>query len=166
MNLAPLGYFSKTQGLKGQLVLKAEADFFMDELKVLFVEIAGAKAPYFVGSIRENGNSLVVQLEEVDVVEKAKTLVGKKVFIDAGLIDDSEADFNWLGFELVDARHGVLGLITEVSDNGQQVLLNVNHKGKDVMLPLVEEFIDRVDEVQKKLFYKAPEGLIELYLGE
>jgi hypothetical protein len=30
----------------------------------------------------------------------------------------------------------------------------------------VEDFVERVDEEAKKLFFNAPEGLIEVYLEE
>lgn len=166
MNLVALGYFSKTHGLKGHLVLKAESDFFVDDLKVLFVEIAGAKAPYFVSDLKQSGGNITIALEDMETLEKAKTLIGKKVFVDEALIDAEDGELNWTGFELIDKHYGLLGNITSVTDNGQQVLLSVDHKGKEVMLPLVEEFVEKVDETEKKIWFNAPEGLIDVYLGE
>jgi 16S rRNA processing protein RimM len=166
MNLAPIGYFSKTHGLKGHLVLKADRDFFADRLQALFIEVAGAKAPYFISELKQSGGNTIIALEELDTVEKAKKLIGKTVFIDESLIEAEEEEANWVGFELVDKKYGPLGKITEVTDNGQQVLLSIDHKGKEVILPLVEEFIERVDEEAKKLYFNAPEGLIDLYLDE
>ena len=165
MNLVHFGYFGKTQGLKGQLVLKTELNFFADDLKVLFVEMAGEKAPYFVANLKETNLGILVTLEDVDVIEKARALVGKQLFIDEVLLDKSEAEMDWTGFELIDKHYGPLGIISGVTDNGQQVLLNVDHKGKEVILPLVEDFIEKIDEAQKKIYFNAPEGLIDVYLG-
>lgn len=166
MNLVQLGYFSKTHGLKGHLVLKAEVDFFADELKVVFVEIAGAKAPYFISEMKQSGGNTIIALEDMAMVEKAKALVGKKVFMDGQFLDTEEDGPDWTGFELVDKHYGPLGKITSVTDNGQQVLLSVDHKGREVMLPLVDEFVERVDEAAKKLYFNAPDGLIDLYVNE
>ena len=165
MNLAPLGYFSKTHGLKGHLVLKAETGFFSDELKVLFVELAGAKAPYFISDLKQSGGNTIIALEDMASLEKAKTLIGKKVFIEESLIDAEEPEFDWVGFELVDKHYGLLGNITAVTDNGQQVLLSVNYKGKEVILPMVDAFVEKVDEAAKKIHFNAPKGLIDVYLG-
>lgn len=164
MNMARIGYFSKTHGLKGHLVLKADSDFFADRLQALFIEVAGAKAPYFIKELKQSGGNTIIALEELDSVEKAKKLIGKAVFIDETLVDQEEAEDDWTGFELVDKHHGPLGKITSVTDNGQQMLISVEHRGKEVILPLVEEFIERVDEDAKTLYFNAPEGLISLYL--
>lgn len=166
MDLSPIGYFSKTHGVKGQLILKTEKDFDVDALKALFIETATGKAPYFVTEVKEAGANLVLELEEVPNVEKARMLIGKQVYIDASLIEEEESDDAWIGFELIDAHHGSLGQVSAVSDNGQQMLLSLQHKGKEIILPMVEEFIEKIDEENKKIFFQAPEGLIELYLSE
>ncbi|MES2680627.1 MAG: ribosome maturation factor RimM [Bacteroidota bacterium] len=166
MELSPIGYFSKTHGVKGQLILRTESDFEIEDLKVLFVEAAGAKAPYFLSDIKENNTGIIVSLEEIDAVEKAKLLVGKKVFIDTALVNEVEAEADLLGFELIDKQHGSLGNIISTSDNGHQVLISLNYKGKEVILPFVEEFIEKIDENEKKVFFNAPEGLIDVYLGD
>jgi 16S rRNA processing protein RimM len=168
MEFAPIGYFNKTHGIKGQLVLKIVAklrdEFFVSELKTLFIETATGKAPHFINELKESNNGLIIGLEDVNTIEKAKSLLGKKIFIDASLLDKQEEDFNWIGFELIDKKHGSLGLIEGTSDNGSQLLITLKYKGSEIILPLVEDFIDEIDEKKKKLFYNAPEGLIDLYL--
>jgi len=166
MELSPIGYFSKTHGVKGQLILRTESDFDLETLKVLFVEAAGAKAPYFLSAFKENNTGIIISLEDIDAVEKAKLLLGKKVFIDAALISEEAAETDILGFELIDKQHGSLGAIISTSDNGQQVLVSVNYKGKEVILPLVEEFIEKIDETEKTIFFNAPDGLIDVYLND
>ncbi len=156
----------KPHGVKGELVLRAEHDFLVDELKALFIEVAGNKAPYFIKSIRESGPGFLVALEDVNRVEEARALVGKKLFISADLIDEPEYDLSWLGFELVDKQLGSLGKILSVSDNGEQSLVTVSYKDREVILPIVEDFIEKVDEENQVLYFNAPEGLIDLYLEE
>lgn len=166
MDLTQVGYFSKTHGVKGHLILKIDKDFFEGDLKALFIESPTGKAPYFISEIKSTNNGLIIGLEEIKAVEKAKALIGKAVFIDSNLIEEEEEEFNWIGFELIDKHHGSLGNITGTSDNGQQVLLSIEHKGKEVLLPLVEDFIEKIDEEGKKLYFNAPEGLIDLYISD
>lgn len=164
MELASIGYFSKPHGVKGQLILRTESDFAIEALKVLFVEVSGAKAPYFISGYKKSNVGIIVSLEDIDVVEKARTLIGKKVFIDATLIAEEEEEPALLGYELVDKAHGMIGKIISVTDNGHQVLITIDHKGTEVILPLVEEFIERVDDAAKTVYFNAPEGLIDVYL--
>ncbi len=166
MDLSSIGYFSKTHGVKGQLIIKANKDFFIEDVKAVFIETATGKAPYFVKNFSENNNGFIIELEDVDAVEKAKALIGKQVFINTDLIEEDEAGFDWMGYEVIDTTHGVLGNVFEVSDNGYQVLLSIKYKEKEIILPLVDDFIERIDETEKKLFFNAPEGLINVYLDE
>lgn len=166
MELALLGYFSKTHGVKGQLLLRADHDFDAQGTRALFVDQEGSRAPYFVVELRAGSSGYLVELEEVNSVENARALVGKAVYIEAALLIAEEEEPDFTGFELVDAQYGSLGTILELSDNGAQVLASLRHGDKEVILPLVEAFIERVDEEQKKIFYTAPDGLISLYLSE
>ena len=166
MDLTQVGYFSKTHGVKGLLILKADKDFDIEELKAVFIESHTGKAPYFINEAKETNTGLIIGLEEITAVEKAKLLLGKAVFIDSKLVNEEEEEFDWIDFELIDKNFGSLGKISGVSDNGHQVLLSINYKGKEVLLPLVEDFIEKIDEPGKKLFFNAPEGLIELYLTD
>lgn len=166
MELIQAGYFSKTHGVKGHLLFRADLDFDKDKLKVVFLETSTGKAPYFIQEIKMSANQFVILLEEVDSVENAKKLIGKPVFIDSALVIEEEAGLDWDSFELVDKRFGSLGNILEVTDNGSQVVFVLNYKGREVLLPFVEDFVERIDEKGKKIFFNAPEGLIDVYLEE
>jgi 16S rRNA processing protein RimM len=163
MNLSEIGYFSKTHGIKGHLILKSDIDFDIEDLTSLFVDIAGGRAPYFIAEITEVRGDLRVLLEDIDTVEKARSLVGKKVFINSDFVTEEEGE-DLIGYELIEKKLGSLGKITEVNDNGAQILVSIIYKEKEVILPLVEDLIESVDQQEKKIVYNAPEGLIEMYL--
>lgn len=166
MDLSAIGYFSKTHGVNGQLILKANKDFILEDVKAVFIETQTGVAPYFVKVFSENNNGFIVHLEDIDSIEKAKLLIGKEVSIDTALIYKTEEEFDWMGFEIIDKKFGVLGTVFNVSDNGHQVLLSVKHGEKEIILPLVDAFIEKIDENAKKLFFNAPEGLIDVYLDD
>ncbi len=166
MEFSEIGYFSKVHGVKGHLVVKVEVDFDEDLVKAFFVEQAGNKAPYFISELKDTPNGLIVVLEEVDAVEKAKLLVGKKVFVDSACILDTEPEENWVGYELIDAQFGSLGKIESMSNNGLQDLVHLRVRGKEVLLPLVEAFVKEINEETGIINYAAPEGLIEVYLED
>jgi len=166
MELVLAGYFSKTHGVKGHLLFRADVDFDETALKAVFIETATGKAPHFITEMKVSANQFVILLEDVQSVEAAKKLIGKSVFIDAALVIAEQGGIDWEGFELVDKNFGSLGNILEVTDNGSQELFVLNYKGREVLLPFVEDFVEGVDEKAKKIFFNAPEGLIDLYLEE
>lgn len=163
MELAELGYFSRTHGVKGGLVLKCTSDFLIEEAETLFVEEAGSKMPCFITEVREAGQNIIVSLEGIDNVEQAKKLTGKKVFVASHLILPDEEGL-WEGYELIEGRLGSIGRIESVVDNGTQMLITIRYKGREVILPVAGDLLEQVDDSAKKIYYNAPEGLIELYL--
>ncbi|MBL7931654.1 MAG: hypothetical protein JNL60_07125, partial [Bacteroidia bacterium] len=65
MDLKQIGYFSKTHGVKGHLILKSDL-YFDQDLKALFLETqGGGKAPYFISEIKETNQGLIMLLEEI-----------------------------------------------------------------------------------------------------
>ena len=165
MELSSIGYFSKVRGVKGSLILRVENHFDLEQLKVLFVEVAGAKAPYFLSTSQQISSGIIISLEDIDTIEKARTLVGKKVFIDSQLLHKEETGLDFLGYELIDKHEGLIGNVISVTDNGHQFLINIDHGGKEVILPWVDDFIEKVDKTEKKIYFNAPAGLIDVYLG-
>ncbi|MBA2613341.1 MAG: hypothetical protein H0U95_15335 [Bacteroidetes bacterium] len=166
MDVSAIGYFSKTHGVNGQLILKANKDFYSEDIRAVFIETQTGVAPYFVKVFSQTPNGYIVHLEDIDSVEKAKLLIGKEVSITTELIYTTEEEFDWLGYEIIDKKFGVLGTVFSVSDNGQQVLVSIKHGEKEIILPLVDAFIEKLDENDKKLFFNAPEGLIDVYLED
>ena len=54
MDLSVIGYFSKTHGVKGQLIIKADKEFFSEDVKAIFIETSSGLAPYFVKELSPN----------------------------------------------------------------------------------------------------------------
>jgi len=51
-----------------------------------------------------------------------------------------------------------------VNDSSTQAIFIIDHNGKEVLLPAVDEIINTIDKDQKRILVSAPNGLIELYL--
>ena len=164
MEFKTIGSFIRTHGVKGQLILMEQNEFEVEGLQAFFLDAASGKEPYFITELRDAEQGLIVKLEGVDSVEVAKKLLKKPVYIDARFFIEEEEQLTYVGFELQDKRLGVLGKVTAGSNNGAQDLVSVLYKEKEIILPLVEEFIEKIDESKKIIFYDAPEGLIDIYL--
>lgn len=164
MEFSSIGFFTKTHGVKGHLILREEADFEVEGLTAFFIEADGSKAPYFIEEMNDAAQGLIVKLEEVDTVEAARAFLKKTVYVDSRFIIETEEEGSYLDYEVIDERLGSLGKVSGTSDNGQQDLLSLTYQNHEIILPLADELILRIDDAAKIIWYKAPEGLIEIYL--
>lgn len=162
MKLKPIGYFSKPHGLKGHLILFTELDF-KKKPNAIFIEQGGSQAPYFVEEFKEFNKGFLVKLETINDVNAATILKNKEVLAEDKFVI-KEKGFEFLGFTLMDEEKGEVGLITGLEDNAANPLLVVTTGEKEILLPFSDELITKIVKTKKQLFYKAPEGLIDLYL--
>ncbi len=167
-----LGYFSKTHGLQGELVMVLDVDDSgeYEALDALFVEINGKLVPYFVEQLYFQKDKAVVTLEDVDSLEKAHSLVGCAVYLSLDnlpkLTEDQFYYHEVIGYRVVDKRLGALGVITNIYELPQQALIAMDYKGKEVLIPVIGEIVERADHSTKEILVNLPEGLIEIYLDD
>ena len=166
-----LGRVTKPWGTKGQLVLFLDVDTPEDylELDSAFVEIKGQLVPYFFHIDQLNGNKAVATFEEI-TAEQASALVGHELYLPLDLLpklDGNKFYFHEVtGFRVVDSVYGDIGTIEQVIEYPAQPLFQIMKNGVEVLIPVIDEVIDKVDRENKTIFITAPNGLIELYIGD
>jgi len=69
-----------------------------------------------------------------------------------------------IGFTVVDVSFGNVGTIVHINDKVAQPLFEIDSNGKEIFIPMIDDFIKKVDRKNKKIEVETPEGLIELYL--
>ena len=67
---------------------------------------------------------------------------------------------------MTDVNFGEVGTITGVNDSTAQALFEVDQNGIEILIPMNDEFISKVDKPNKTIIVNTPEGLIDLYLEE
>jgi 16S rRNA processing protein RimM len=164
--LAPIGKFSRLHGLKGQLVLTDDYGLDLSPLKTLFIGIGGDMLPMFVTRIRPARGGFLVELEDIDSADKARPFIGLPLYSDnENLRQQPEEDEpEYAGYELVDMVKGTLGKITGFDESSGQALLSLVYLGKEIQLPFVPELVERIDHPEKKIFYRTPDGLLEIFM--
>ena len=56
-----------------------------------------------------------------------------------------------------------LGEILEIIEQPHQLLGRINWKGKEALIPLNEQFLQKVDKRKKQVLVELPEGLLEVF---
>ena len=153
LNTVQIGYTKKAFGVKGELKLAIEEAFVLsvENASVLFLEISGKQVPYFVEWLRSEYD-LFVKFEEVDSKEMASKLSSKKIFLrKEDLLEDPDIVPHlfyqqYEGYVIHDETHGAIGAILRVEEFPQQEMALVDYKGKEIMIPLNDQLIERIDE--------------------
>ncbi|MDC8002822.1 ribosome maturation factor RimM [Aureisphaera galaxeae] len=166
-----VGKIVKKYSFKGELLVKLDTDDPEQFLKMesVFVETNKNLIPFFIEQLSLHKSSLLrIKFEEVETEANAEALLGKELFLPLNLLPKLTGNKFYyheiIGFTATDVNFGELGEIIGVNDATSQHLLEIDHKGKEVLIPINDDIIKEVDRANKKMVLEAPEGLIELYL--
>ena len=166
-----LGRATKPWGVKGQVMLFLDVDEPEDyaTLDSAFVEVKGQLVPYFFRIDSLNGNKAVVTFEDL-TPEQAAALCGRDLYLPLDMLpklDGNKFYFHEVvGFRVVDSVYGDIGTIEQVIEYPAQPLFQIMKNGTEVLVPVIDPVIDKVDRKLKTIFITAPNGLIDLYLGD
>ena len=76
------------------------------------------------------------------------------------LADDEYYLHELIGMDVSDKEFGKIGQVEKVLDHTTNPLLQLLHKNEEILIPLIDEFIIKVDKVKGLIEVDLPEGLI------
>ena len=166
-----LGTIVKKFSFKGELLAKLDTDEpeLYEDLDAVFVDLRGTLVPFFIESSQLHKSDLLrIKFEDINTEADADTLIKTELYLPlAALPKLSGNKFYFheiIGFQIVDENFGPVGTIASINDTTAQALFEIEHNGKEILIPINDEIITKVDREQKTITVKAPDGLIELYL--
>ncbi|MDR1005903.1 MAG: ribosome maturation factor RimM [Bacteroidales bacterium] len=165
-----LGRIVKNFGLKGEVAASLDTDspYNYAKLDSVLIEIGNRLVEWRIDAIRIQNNKAFIKFENT-TLEDSERLIGKELYLPLTCLPPLEGNKFYyheiIGFNVEDKALGHLGTITEVVDTAPQALLSIDHEGKEILLPLVDEFLISIDREHKQIKVSCPEGLVELYLN-
>ena len=167
-----LGIIAKLHGFKGEVSLFLDVSNPAEyaTLDAVFVEIDGGLVPFFVQNIKIKTKGFVaVKFQGVDSEHDAQRILKKPVYLPEAFLKELDQtsfyDHEIIGYTVIDEVHGDVGIVENVIDMAANPLLQLNKNGVEVLLPIFDGLVQKVQRKKKELYVKAPEGLIDLYLG-
>jgi len=133
------------------------------------VEFNKNLVPFFIENSALNKNDFLrVQFEDVDSEAEADTLIGCDIYLPLSMLPKLEGNKFYfhevIGFEIEDKRVGVFGKIVSINGTTAQPLFEVENGEVEILIPMIDEFLVKIDRENKKVIMDLPEGLIEMYL--
>ncbi len=166
-----VGKIVKKYSFKGELLVKLDTDDpeqFL-EMESVFVEQHKNLIPFFIDKLSLHKSSLLrVKFEEVENEADADALLGTELFLPLSLLPKLSGNKFYyheiIGFNVTDVNFGNLGIVAGVNDSTPQHLFEIEFQNKEILIPINDEIIKKVDRENNTLHLEAPEGLIDLYL--
>ncbi|HVT84414.1 MAG TPA: ribosome maturation factor RimM [Chitinophagaceae bacterium] len=165
-----IGKIIAVHGLKGELLLRhvLGKKTTLKGLQAIFIEEnKNSLLPWFIQSTRsKNEEEVYLKLEGIDAREAAIKLAQKNVWLpeaDFKKVVAKSAPVNFLGYGVIHEKKS-LGQILEVIEQPHQVLCRIDINGKEVLIPLNESTLQKIDQKKKEIHVQLPEGLLEVYL--
>ncbi|MBT0606842.1 ribosome maturation factor RimM [Aequorivita echinoideorum] len=166
-----LGKIVKKYSFKGELLIKLDTDEpeIFTEMESVFVEQRKNLIPFFIEESSLHKSELLrVRFEDVKNEEDANALIGAHLYLPLEFLPKLTGNKFYyheiIGFTAVDQSFGDIGKITGVNDTTSQALFEIDRDGKQILIPVIDHFIKKVDRGQKSILFNVPEGLIEMYL--
>ncbi|MCZ8512450.1 ribosome maturation factor RimM [Paenibacillus filicis] len=165
-----VGKIVNTHGIRGELKIVPLTDFpeerFVKGSKLLFVHPEqGTQVPVVVESAREHKNLFYLKFREFGNINDVEKYKGWQLKVEKQYLSELEGDEFYLheiiGCRAVTEEGEELGTITEVlSPGANDVWVVERPKGKQLLLPYIDDVILDVDVENKVVKVHLMEGLL------
>lgn len=164
-DLVAIGAIVRPQGRKGEVLVEPLSDVptrFPSLRRAWLPDGAGGAREARVASCWPHKGRFVLKLEGVDSIEAAERLRGQELRIDEEALEPlppgSYYHHQLRGLAVEDAEGGELGRVEDVVETGAGApVLVVRGRGSEVLIPLAQDFVSRVDLEQRVLVARRPE---------
>ena len=167
-----LGKIVRKHSFKGEVVAKLDTDEpeLYKNLESVFVALGTNLVPFFIEkSLLQKGNQLRIQFEDIESEEDADAIMKSDLYLPLEFLPKLTGNKFYfheiINFDIEDVHQGYVGVITGINDSSAQPLFEIDANGTEVFIPMIDDFIKKVDRENKKVLVEAPEGLIDLYLN-
>lgn len=172
MSYIKIGKLVSAFGISGELVLQHHfgKKTSLKDLPAIFLEDRkDSFLPWFVESSKARlADEVLVKLEGVNDREAALKLLQKEVWLpeaQAQQFAAKSAPISLLGYVIVNNKEPI-GPILELIEQPHQLLCRLEIEGKEVLIPLHEESLQKIDHKKRVINVELPDGLLDIYLGK
>ena len=164
-----VGKIAKKFSFKGEVLIYLDTDEpeILTELESVIVEFNHNLIPFFIEKSSFHKNDYFrVKFEDVDTETDADAIIGSDVYLPIALLPElSDDQFYYheiIGFDLIDENSDFKASILRVNDANYQVLIEVVYQNQTILIPLVDQFIVKVDKPNKQFIMRLPNGLVNI----
>lgn len=165
-----LGKIVKKYSFKGEILAKLDTDQpeIYENLDAIFLNLRNNLVPFFIERSQLHKSELLrIKFEDVDEEADADAIMKSDLYLPLDLLPKLEGNKFYfhevIGFTAEDVNYGKVGTIKAINDSTSQSLFEIDRHGIEILIPMNDEFIVKVDRKNKTVIVETPEGLIDLY---
>jgi len=153
-----LGKIVSKFSFKGEILLKLDVDEINSiDFKSIFIELDNTLVPHIINKISLHKSSLLrIKFENIDNEKKANEILKKEAFLPLKdlpkLVRKKFYYHEIIGFKVVDKNTGEIGKVVEINDQTSQTIIIINNGDKNIMIPLVDEFLIELNKKNNNNF--------------
>lgn len=167
-----LGYLTKPHGLSGEIqaILDSEIPEYYENMESVFVELNKKLVPFFIESINISGKKAIIKFEDIKSPDEAAEFAGKRLYLPLDLLPALEDDQFYyheiIGYKVIDKEQGPLGQVESVVENPGHDLIIMQYQDREVIIPLSDDIVYKVDHESSSILVDLPVGLLDLYMED
>lgn len=166
-----LGKIVKKYSFKGEVLVKLDTDEpeIYENMESVFIALGNNLIPFFIEECSLHKSDLIrLKLEDVTSEADADLLIKSELYLPLEFLPKLTGNKFYfheiIGFVIEDINQGKLGIIKGVNDSTAQALFEIDKDGKEILIPVNDNLIVKVDRANKKIIVDTPEGLVDLYM--
>lgn len=165
-----LGKIVKKHSFKGEVVIKLDTDEpdLYENLESVFVDLGNNLVPFFIEkSTLSRSTMFRVKFEDVDTEADADAIMRAGIYLPLNLLPKLSGNKFYyhevIGFTIVDKNFGEVGTLAYINDKAAQPLFEIENGDREIFIPMIDDFIKKVDRANKVIEVETPKGLIDIY---
>lgn len=166
-----LGKIVKKYSFKGEVLVKLDTDEpeIYENMESVFIALGNNLVPFFIEECSLHKSDLIrLKLEDVTSEADADLLIKSELYLPLEFLPKLTGNKFYfheiIGFVIEDINQGKLGIIKGINDSTAQALFEIDKDGKEILIPVNDDLILKVDRGNKKIIVDTPEGLVDLYM--
>ncbi|MDA0195687.1 MAG: ribosome maturation factor RimM [Bacteroidetes bacterium] len=163
-----LGHVIKKHGLAGEVMIfldVTDPQYYKD-VRTLYFEEFGQPVPYFVQSVKIRADKAIVKLDGFNSLDQLDEFKGKSVYLplkELPKLSKGEYYLHQLVGLNVLSKETLIGTVQYIYEAGLQNLIAVDSDGKEILIPVNDEIIKKIDFEKAEITVDLPDGLLDIY---
>lgn len=164
-----LGKITRKHGLAGNVVLKLDTDQpqFYNKLEGIFVEINGILVPFFIEKQQWSKEDTKIISFKNSTESMVEQTINKNVYLPLSTLPELKGKSFYyhevIGFSIIDQEGADYGIVEYVNDQTKQHYFVSQLNGKEVVVPIIKDWILEVNRESKFIKMQLPEGLLDVF---
>ena len=162
-----VGVIANTHGIRGKVKIFPTTDDVkrFDYLKEAYIDAGKEKIKVEVSSVRYFKNLVIVKFKGIDNINDIERYKGKDLLVtreNALPLEEGEYYLADIIGANVYTEDGILfGSLEDVIETGANLVYSVQHEGKEVLLPVIDDCVKEVNVEEKKVIVHIMKGLLD-----